>query len=209
MPVYSHHVLAVPPRSSDDVGRRLLTEGAPRINTAGGRLVGVFKPEAGLSRDHVVALAEWPDEPAATANAASLLAGIDGLTVERDEVWTPTLRPEPGATIEPVEGVFTHRWFDVADGDDDRFLELSAVGWSNWETSADNYVVGLWRSHTPTAPGITRYWLMSWYRNLDAWERSRFWSASARPELAEGNDRFRERNEIVVDRAVSMLWRIV
>lgn len=209
MPVYSHHVLAVPSRTADDVGRQLLSEGAPRIEATDGRLVGVFKPEAGLSRDHIVALAEWPEESAATANAGLLLAGIDGIAIERDEVWTPTLRPEPGAVIEPIEGVFTHRCFDVTDSDANRFLELSDVAWGNWEASADNYVIGLWRSHTPTAPGVTRFWLMAWYRNLDAWERSRYWSAAARPELSEGNDRLRERNQLVIDRAVSMLWRIV
>lgn len=209
MPVYSHHVLAVPSRTSDDVGRHLLTEGTRRIEENGGSLFGVFKPEIGLSRDHIVALAEWPDDATATAMAATLLTSIEGLTVERDELWTPALRFESGAKLEPTEGVFTHRWFDVADPDVDRFLELTETGWGKWETNADNYVVGFWRSHTPTAPGIARYWLMSWYRNLDAWERSRFWSASARPELSQGNDRFRERNEIVVDRAVSMLWRIV
>jgi len=103
--------------------------------------------------------------------------------------------------------VFSHRWFDVEDGDIDRFLELSDASWTDWEAGAKNYVVGLWRSHTPPAGGQTRFWLMAWYENLAAWEGTRYWNRET-TALASGYSQLNERNEIVVDRGVSILWRL-
>ena len=207
MSIYQHLVIHVPPRSSEAVGQLILDEGVPRIESSGGRLFGVFKTEIGLSRDHCVALVEWPDQATGAAHASELLAGIEGLEVERDEVWEPTLRPAPGATIEPTAGVFSHRWFDVADADFDRFIELTDTAWNDWEAGAKNYVLGLWRSHSAPAPGQTRIWLMAWYQDLATWEGSRFWNKDA-SNLDSGDRQMSERNELVLDRAVSMLWRL-
>lgn len=207
MSVYQHLVIHVPPRTVDAVAERIVNEGAPRVAAAGGRLFGVWKSELGLSRDHGVALVEWPDEETATTHAIELLHGIDPIEVERDEIWEPTLRPEAGATIEPTSGVFSHRWFDVEDSDIDRFLELSGQSWSDWEAGATNYVVGLWRSHSRPAAGLTRFWLMAWYENLATWEGTRYWNRDT-SALESGYSQLDERNEIIVDRAVSILWRL-
>ncbi len=207
MSVYQHLVIHVPPRSVEATAQRILNEGVPRIEASGGRLFGLFKTEIGLSRDHAVALVEWPDEATAAAHAVELLSGIDPLEVERDEVWEPTLRPAPGSTIEPTTGVFSHRWFDVADDDFDRFIELTDTAWSDWEAGAKNYVLGLWRSHSAPAPGQTRIWLMAWYQDLATWEGTRYWNRDA-SELGSGDRQMSDRNELVLDRAVSMLWRL-
>lgn len=207
MSVYQHLVIHVPPRSVEAIGQRILDEGVPHIERSGGRLFGLFKSEIGLSRDHCVALVEWPDQETAAAHAIELLSGIDPIEVERDEIWEPTLRPTPGATIEPTSGVFSHRWFDVADHDVDRFLELTDTAWGDWEAGQDNYVIGLWRSHTAPAPQQTRLWLMAWYRNLAAWEGTRYWNKDA-ATLGTGDRGMSDRNQLVIDRAVSMLWRL-
>lgn len=208
MSIYQHLVIHVSSRRAEAVASQLLEAGVAGVQGHhGGRLFGVFKSEIGLSRDHLVLLIEWPDLRTATSGGPELLFGIDDLEIERDEVWEPTLRPDPGAVIEPTEGVFSHRWFDVGDADAARFLELSDSAWGDWEADADNYVLGLWRSRSSPAPDQTRFWLMAWYRNLAAWEGSRYWNRDA-AELGEGNTRLSERNQLVVDRGVSMLWRL-
>lgn len=208
MSVYQHLVIHVHSRRAEAVASQFLEAGVAGVEGHhGGRLFGIFKSEIGLSRDHIVALIEWPDLRTATSGGPELLFGIDDLEIERDEVWDPTLRPEEGAVIEPTEGVFSHRWFDVAADDAERFLELSDTAWGDWEANADNYVLGLWRSRTTPAPNQTRFWLMAWYRNLAAWESSRYWN-KASTDLGQGDSKLSERNQLVVDRAVSMLWRI-
>ncbi len=48
---------------------------------------------------------------------------------------------------------------------------------------------------------------MAWYRDLATWEGTRYWNRDA-AALGEGDTRLAQRNQLVIDRAVSMLWRL-
>jgi hypothetical protein len=163
-------------------------------------------PQIGLSANHVVVIAALADEHAALA-IDGLLA-TEGVGVERREVLESDPRPLAGEVFPEVDGFFSHRWFDVAEEDWPRFRELSVNAWDNFEGVHDTRVIGFWRSRTAPAPGRLRIWLMAWYKNLAAWEGSRWYLNSERIEAAQAYDNFRARNELTYDTAVSLLRRV-
>ena len=89
-----------------------------------------------------------------------------------------------------------------------RFLELSEAAWGNFEDVHTARVAGFWKSRTAPAPGQLRVRLMAWYENLDAWERSRWWTPAARQGSDESFARFRERSQMLQDTSVSILNRV-
>jgi hypothetical protein len=168
-------------------------------------VLGVFRPEIGLSANHVVLVAGFADE--ASARAADLNAG-EGAGIERQEFWAPDPRPADGESLPETDGVFSHRWFDVADADWPCFRELSITAWDNFESAHDTRVIGFWRSRSPPAPGVTRVWLMAWYRNLAAWEGSRWYLSRDHAGAAQAYENFRLRSALTLDTAVSLLRRV-
>jgi hypothetical protein len=85
---------------------------------------------------------------------------------------------------------------------------LSVTAWDNFEDVHDTRVVGFWRAVTAPAPGLVRVWLMAWYRDLAAWEGSRWYQDSPDPAAKAAFERFRERRTLTVDSAVSILRRL-
>ena len=201
MRIFQHHVLACAPHGTAAVARHIL-DNPPEH----GRIFGVFTPQIGLSLNHVIVLSEFPDET--VARATNTLAGV-AAGIERHEFWQPAPRPAAGETIAETEGVFSHRWFDCADADWPQFQQLSVTAWDNFEDVHDTRVIGFWRSHMPPSPGVTRVWLMAWYKNLGAWEGSRWYNKAASPAATAAHTRFRERRALTLDSAVSILSRVV
>jgi hypothetical protein len=198
--IYQHHVLLAASRGGPVLAGRLLER-----NDASGHVFGVFTSQIGLSANHVVLISAFPDE--AAARATDLIGGAP-CQVESDEFWEADPRPLAGETFPERAGVFSHRWFDVAEADWPRFRELSVTAWDNFEAVHDSRVIGFWRSRTPPAPGLIRVWLMAWYKNLAAWEASRWYLHSDRADAARAYDNFRARHELTVDTAVSLLRRV-
>jgi hypothetical protein len=198
--LYQHHVLTTQPRGAAGLARTILD-----ANTAKGG-VFVFTPQIGLSSNHVVVISAFADEAAACGS--DVLAGASA-GIERHELWDPDPRPVAGETFPETDGFFSHRWFDVATGDWPRFRELSLGAWDNWEDVHDSRVIGFWRSRAAPAPGLMRIWLMSWYKNLAAWEDSRWYLNSDRAEAATAFENFRARGQLTQDTAVSILRRVV
>jgi hypothetical protein len=203
MAVYEHHVAAFGPGRLAEVTAAMAGPGAKAAAAHGGRLFGVWKPLIGLSFNHAVVVTEWPDEAAARANLHAALAGLAGLTVESHDLWLPTLRPKPGHIPRNEPGFVTHRWYLIRESDLDRFLELSAATWGNWESTHDAQVIGLWRTLEPPASGLLRMRLMAWYRDLATWERSRHWRGTKGAEAA--NQSLGARYDLTLDSAVSIL----
>ena len=142
----------------------------------------------------------------ATAHAGLVLTGVDGIQIVQHDLWEATLRPKPGAALPEMTGLYSHRWFDVRDADVARFLELSGGAWDNFEDVHGSRVVGLWRSRTAPTAGVTRMRLTAWYKDMAAWERSRWFNKPAGAEAA--NARFAERAAMTLDSAVSIVQRV-
>jgi hypothetical protein len=204
MRIFQHHVLAVVPRAAQAVAGGLLAAATPLAEAAGGRVFGVFTPMIGLSNNHIVMLSEFADE--AAARGVDLLKG-QPVGVERHEFWEPDPRPEAGAAFPERDGFFSHRWFDCAEADWPKLRELSVTAWDNFEGVHDTRVVGFWRSRTPPGVGLTRVWLMAWYKGLYAWESSRYMLNPTGTAAEQAFANFRARRELTVDSAVSILRR--
>jgi hypothetical protein len=203
MSVYEHHVIGFGPGRVAEVGGTIAKSGRDAIEAQGGRLFGLWKPLIGLRFNTIVCVTEWPDEEAALKNAGAAVAGLVGIEAEQHDLWLPTLRPDPGVPARSEPGFVTHRWYDIRESDFERFLELSANTWGNWEGTHDGAVQGLWRQKQPPAPGLIRMRLMAWYRSMAAWENSRHWKGTKGAETANRN--LGARYDLTLDSSVSIL----
>ena len=206
MSIYEHVVAAVEPGTLAAVLDTASGRGRQAVEAAGGRLFGLWKPLIGLSFNHVVAVVEWPSADAPGTAAGMLLAGASGAKIVQNDLWIATLRPQPGAVARQEPGFVTHRWYDIDADGLDRFLELSANTWANWEGTHDSQVQGLWRSQTIPGPGLIRMRLMAWYASMDVWERSRHWKGTKGAETANAN--LTQRYDMTRDSAVSILQAV-
>jgi hypothetical protein len=206
MSIYEHHVVGFGPGRVAAVGETMATTGRAAVEANGGRLFGIWKPLIGLRFNAIVCVTEWPDAGSAAAHANSAIRGLDGTEVEQHDLWLPTLRPAPGAIARRDPGFVTHRWYDIREGDLDRFLELSANTWANWEGTHDGAVQGLWRQQAAPGPGLIRMRLMAWYASMSAWENSRHWKGTKGAETA--NQNLGARYNLTLDSSVSILQPI-
>ncbi len=203
MAMFEHMIVDCPPFQAADVGAEILR----RESASAGRLFGVFSPQIGLSVNRLVILTELPGAGSIPAEPSALLDGLP-VTIERRELWEPAPRPAAGESLTDAGGYYSHRRFDCRAEDWPRFQELSVTAWDNFEDVHDTRVVGFWRAVTAPAPGMVRVWLMAWYRDLAAWEGSRWYQASPDPAAKAAFERFRERRTLTVDSAVSILKRL-
>jgi len=207
MSVFEHRIIAFGQHQAPRINAHIRTQGTAAVTAAGGRVFGVFTPRIGHSLNHTIILTEWPDDAAATQYGACVLGGAEGVTAEQCDLWDPTVRPVPGETLPEPTGCFSHRWFLCREADWPRFLELSDTAWDNFEGVHPTRVVGFWRSRRNVGPGLLEVRLMAWYKDLSAWEGSRFWAGSADPAAAAAHSRFRERAALTIDTAVTVMWR--
>lgn len=206
MPIYDQRIIRLPAGRIDALGARIAADGDGLLAGHGGRLFGVFKGMIGLSLNTAVVVTEWPDEAAASRHGGLLVDGIDGATLVDRDLWEPTSRPRPGERPAETGGYYSHRAFDMKEGDWPRFLELTEAAWGDWEGVHAARVAGFWKCRNRPAPGEVRIRLMAWYESLDAWERSRWFNANAKPS-PEAYARFRERSAFLTDTQVSILTR--
>ncbi|MFN3744948.1 MAG: hypothetical protein ACK4TL_09600 [Hyphomicrobiaceae bacterium] len=194
MSMYQHHVLAIPPKQHAAIADHIRHAGSAAIAGHGGRLFGIWKPLIGLSLNHLVVLAEWPEPEAAVAHGADILNGIEGARVELRDLWTATLRPAPGTRLPELPGgYYSHRHYDIVAASLPAFLEHSAAAWGSFEGTHASQVIGLWQSSHVPAPGIIRMRLMAWYQDMAAWERSRYWKGTSGAEMAPTHSSARAR----------------
>ncbi len=204
MSVYQHHVLAIPTRRHDAIAEIIRDSGQAGIAPKGGRLFGIWKPLIGLSLNHLIVLAEWPDAATAIAHGADILSGIESATLEQCDLWQPTLRPAPNSRLpELAGGYYSHRLYDIEASGLKDFLDHSSSAWGNFEGTHPSQVIGLWRSSHVPAPGIIRMRLMAWYQDMATWERSRYWKGTSGAETA--NARLGARYAMTLDSAVSIV----
>lgn len=137
---------------------------------------GLFSGLLGLRTDELFAIAASQDAPPGWP----LLAGAEA--VERRELL-PTARPvAPDSLTRP--GVYVLRFFEIAPGDVDRFVELSVEAWNTFEHANDYRAepVGLFRQDLDGSSIMML--LVTWYDTLTSWERSRSPAPAARENFA-------------------------
>lgn len=192
---YAYQIVTIAPRTWADVSARIMR--APGgLESAGGRLFGLWQPQIGMPSTEGIVVSVWPD--AARHDAATpALESIQGVLGVRTERLIATVRPlDP--TPPPEGGVYAHRWFDLAEKDWPEFLSLSEGAWPGFESAFDARIVGFWRS-LDVASAAARVLLMTRYGSLAVWERSRRPPEAGR---AEPWRRFGRRHELTASTVV-------
>jgi hypothetical protein len=147
---------------------------ARAVKAVGGELVGQFTPQLGWAANEAALLLRGPSE----ALEATTSAAVQALTSlsHTSRQLTPTVRPDsPAAQLQPG-GIYVHRWFVVAAGDEAEFVRLSAEAWPGFEGQFDARIFGLFRAapnDAETTAGEVSLLLITRYGDHGVWETSR------------------------------------
>jgi hypothetical protein len=145
---------------------RLLAEQVYANGGAG--VLGVFTPLLGFATNEALVLSDDRADPDAVLKGSGVMAA------ERHRM-SPTLRPHQDARPQPG-GVYVHNWFEI-DGDAlDEFVQLSGAAWQDFEAKFETQIYGLFAvepTSSEKAAGSRRLLLMTRYRDLAEWQKSR------------------------------------
>ena len=134
----------------------------------GAQAVGVFSPLLGFASNQALVLTD------AKASPESVLRGPSVVSVERHSL-TATIRPQDGARP-AARGIYVHNWFTVDATGFDEFVALSGEAWPDFEARFETKIFGLFAaqpSKDDLMEGARRLLLMTGYRDLAEWQRSR------------------------------------
>lgn len=146
--------------------QRALAEQVYSIGGAG--ILGVFTPLLGYASNEALVLTDDRASPDAVLKGSGVVAA------ERHRM-SPTLRPHQDARPDPG-GVYVHNWFNVDAEGFDEFLRLSGAAWPDFEARFEAKVYGLFAIEPTVSErtdGSRRLLLMTRYRDLGEWQRSR------------------------------------
>ena len=142
---------------------------ADQVYTTGGAgILGVFTPLLGYASNEALVLTDDRASPDAVLKGSGVMAA------ERHRM-SPTLRPHQDARPEPG-GVYVHNWFNVDAEGFDEFLRLSGAAWPDFEGQFQAQIYGLFAiepTASERADGSRRLLLMTRYKDLGEWQRSR------------------------------------
>jgi hypothetical protein len=189
---YSYFELTLPP---DPAAQRHLADHV--YGRLGDKVVAVFGPSLGFGSNQALVLTDRSVDPDAVLRAPDVLSGT------RHQL-SPTLRPKDGDRPAPL-GVYVHNWF-TTDGPVEEFVRLSGVAWPDFEASFETRIFGLFLADATDADrrdGVRRLLLMTGYRDLGEWWRSR----SPAPTAREAFLRRREMTRVSLARATILLPR--
>lgn len=164
----------------------------------GDKAVAVFAPVLGFASDQALVLIEGE----ASADAVLKASGV--VSAQRRRL-TPTIRPKAGAQP-PPGGVYVHNWFTIDGGAFDEFVKLSGDAWPDFEAKFDARIFGLFgaeESPHDTQLGQRRLLLMTRYRDLGEWQKSRDPTTEAMKIFA----RRRELTRVSLARACTLMPR--
>jgi len=145
----------------------------------GSQAVAVFSPLLGFASNQALVLTE--------ANAASeAVMRAPGVVSAERHPLTATIRPASGARPQAM-GVYVHNWFTIDAAGFDEFVRLSGEAWPDFEGHFDTKVFGLFAaqpSKDDLMEGARRLLLMTGYRDLAEWQKSRNPAETARAAFA-------------------------
>lgn len=150
------------------------TAAAHVYSQLGDKAVAVWSPLLGFASNQLLVLTVRGAESKAVLGAPGVLGGVSNRL-------SPTLRPAAGATPAPL-GVYVHNWFTI-DGAVDEFVKLSGEAWPDFESHFETKIFGLFLADQNEADrheGSRRLLLMTGYRDLEQWQKSRNPAPTAR-----------------------------
>jgi hypothetical protein len=151
--------------------------------TLGAESIAVFAPLLGFASNQALVLTTG-DAPVEAVMAAP---GV--VSAERHRL-TPTIRPAAGAKPAAM-GVYVHNWFTIDATGFDEFVKLSGEAWPDFEGHFETKIFGLFAaqpSKDDLMEGARRLLLMTGYKDLNEWQRSRNPAETARNAFARRRD---------------------
>ena len=150
-----------------------------------GNVYGLWRGEIG-----------WYSDEGAVMSAEPLRQTVGGVISSEERRLAATVRPaRPDPPRE--DGIYAHRWFEVATEHFEEFLELSEGAWPSFESTFGVRIVGLWRDLEPP-DGTEHALLITRYPSLAVWEASRPYSSEQTPGAEEARRRFVRRSELTL-----------
>jgi hypothetical protein len=169
---------------------------------AGARLVGAWGGAGSIGWYDEEFVALVGDAPA-HFNPFGGLAGIVDSGLDRLRATARPLAVAPFGR----EGVFAHRWFELAASDWDEFLELSTGAWPAFESAYGATIEAFLRLAEDAA--ATRVLLITRYPSLAAWQESRGSAREGAPsDVAEAGRRFVRRFQLTRRSIVRAGWLV-
>ncbi|THD63303.1 hypothetical protein [Phenylobacterium sp.] len=151
--------------------------------TLGAKAVAVFAPLLGFASNQALVLTTGD----AAVDAVMRAPGV--VSAERHRL-TPTIRPADGAKPAAM-GVYVHNWFTIDATGFDEFVKLSGEAWPDFEGHFETKIFGLFAaqpSKDDLMEGARRLLLMTGYRDLGEWQKSRNPAETARNAFARRRD---------------------
>jgi hypothetical protein len=149
----------------------------------GAKAVAVFAPLLGFASNQALVLTVGD----ASTEAVMRAPGV--VSAERHRL-TPTIRPADGAKPAAM-GVYVHNWFTIDAAGFDEFVKLSGEAWPDFEGHFETKIFGLFAaqpSKDDLMEGARRLLLMTGYKDLNEWQRSRNPAETARNAFARRRD---------------------
>jgi hypothetical protein len=151
--------------------------------TLGAEAIAVFAPLLGFASNQALVLTTGN----APVEAVMRAPGV--ISAERHRL-TPTIRPADGAKPAAM-GVYVHNWFTIDAPGFDEFVKLSGEAWPDFEGHFETRIFGLFAaqpSKDDLMEGARRLLLMTGYKDLNEWQRSRNPAETARNAFARRRD---------------------
>ncbi|HZZ31462.1 MAG TPA: hypothetical protein VFE10_05660 [Phenylobacterium sp.] len=151
--------------------------------TLGPAAVAVFSPLLGFASNQALVLTS------ASAPVEAVMRAPGVVSAERHRL-TPTIRPADGARPAAM-GVYVHNWFTIDASGFDEFVRLSGEAWPDFEGHFETRIFGLFAaepSKDDLLEGARRLLLMTGYRDLNEWQKSRSPAETARAAFARRRD---------------------
>lgn len=161
---------------------------APRLEASGGRVVGRFVAQLGWAANDTAVLLQGIDDGEGMKAVRELVSAVS-LEDARIIDMAPTARPvgDDPLVLAPG-GIYVHRWFTVETPDLERFVDLSAQAWPDFEARFDTRIFGLFHANQTQAEtpfGHSRLLLLTRYASHGVWEDSRDPSTEAMQIFAQ------------------------
>ena len=180
MQYHVYHIKDLSRPGSADLVKRANDDITKRIQAAGHGVFGIFASLFGLASNEIYLVT--------FGETQTSLSLPDDLQLLSTHLLNPTLRPlDHGPRTRP--GIYVFRWFSVLPDAVDEITQLSYNAWPTFEGSFEAEVQGLFVEATGQPSEML---LITWYKNLSAWEESRH-----PPEVARDN--FMRRHQLTLN----------
>lgn len=133
---------------------------------------GLFVAQLGWAASQAALLARRPDGLDTASPALQALAAAPEVKSAAFQILAPTVRPREGDGL-TAGGIYVHRWFEVAAGDVDAFVGLSAQAWPDFEARFEARIFGLFTLAAGAQAETRRLLLVTRYASHGVWEDSR------------------------------------